>query len=235
MHKNLLRIITALLLVTVLCSCSPAETVSGWIDDLTTIIPNDIEAVLANDTTDESHEFNLSEGYVNMLKNGSYHITYHLDDGREVSIVSNGTRWGSSYDEYVSDKKKTDDNGNEIPVPQEHIILSDGIYYWVDDAAQILYKVNPANYDAMPIPIGVSNIKLSKKGETERNGKNVKYEEYTCTEGSITFYYENLIITSIVINQEGNFELNDVTAIDKYYSSSFLALPSSYEIIDAWR
>lgn len=237
MNKKICTFLLSLILVLSLSACSPAETVSGWIDSLMSLFPNDIEATLGKTAKEENHVMILSTGYVNMLKDGSYHIVYHLDDGRAVSLASNGIRCASSYDEYIktSDEPEIDAEGNVVEIPREHIVLSDGIYYWVDDSAMVLYKVNPANYLACPVSIDASGIAFSSYGDTTWNGKQVRYETYTTDSGPITFYYENKQITGIAVDQEQKAELCDVTSIDKYYSSSFIALPSTYSIVDAWQ
>lgn len=228
MAKNLLKTIICFILILSLSACSPVETVSGWIDSFMSLFPNDIEATIGNNIKDEDHVMILSTGYVNTLKNESYHIVYHLDDGREVSLATNGTRYASTYQSRVPSFE-----GEEVP--SEHIVLSKDIYYWVDDNAKTLYKVNPANYEAFPIEIETSGISFSSSGDTTWNGMNVTYETYSTDSGKITFYYSSKIICGMLIEQDKTYELKNVTSIDKYYSSSFIALPSAYTVVDAWK
>lgn len=241
MVKKILSVFIPLLLLFSLSSCSPAEAVSNWISNLTDLLPNDVETVIGTkDNVDENHEMTLSEGYVNMFKNGSWHISYTLEDGRIASIGSNGIRYASTYDESLESPKgeiQIDENGNEIEpvIPQEHIVLNEEKYYWVDDNNSILYIVNPANYLAYPIEISAKNISLSEKGETDFNGKKCTYEKYKTDNGPITFYYSKLILCGITIEQNGTFTLKDIVAFDKYIGPEFFLLPDTYTIQDAWK
>ena len=137
MTKKITAALLCLVLVLSLSGCSFAETVGNWLDSIGDMIPNDVELVLGQLTGREEvsaeHEIIFSEGYVNMLKSGVYHIVYSLSDGTEVEIGSNGLRFGSTYPEPAElegVEPQYDENGNpiEAEIPHEHIVLSDGIY-----------------------------------------------------------------------------------------------------------
>ena len=226
-------------------ACS--QSAANLADDITGLIPNDVEAVIAKilgtDTSydDGEHEFELSEGYVNMLKNGGYHIVYHLDDGTEVEYGYNGVRYGTSYPEpdEINDTTELqyDENGNVIPssIPHEHIVLFEGIYYYIDDNQSKMFTVNPAEYKAVPFEICTEEITFDSVGNEDFGGKKCRAEKYRTAEGSITFYYENLILQGIVFSGKENVTLNNITEFSKYLSSSLVSMPSTYEIVEYWK
>ena len=172
MTKKITAALLCLVLVLSLSGCSFAETVGNWLDSIGDMIPNDVELVLGQLTGREEvsaeHEIIFSEGYVNMLKSGVYHIVYSLSDGTEVEIGSNGIRFGSTYPEPAElegVEPQYDENGNPIEpeIPHEHIVLSDGIYYYIDDNQAKMFTVNPANYKAVPIEISAENIAFAER------------------------------------------------------------------------
>ena len=121
MAKRILSVLLCAVMLVSFSGCSPAETISGWLDEASGLIPNDVEMIisqiLGTETETEAHEIYFSEGYVNMLKNGTYYMTYVLSDGTEVMQGSNGLRSGSSYPEPAELKNtepQYDENGNEI-------------------------------------------------------------------------------------------------------------------------
>ena len=240
------RFFAALLCAIMLVSFSgwsPAETISGWLDDVSALIPNDVELIIAQilgtETEKEEHEIIFSEGYVNMLKNGTYYMVYSLSDGTEVMYGSNGVRTGSSYPE-PSELKDTepeyDENGNEIApeIPHEHIVLSEGTYYYIDDDQSKMFTVNPENYKAVPFEISVSNIKLIATGNESFGGKNCRFERYTTSEGEITFYFENTVLYGMTVNQGKNITVENITAFNKYLNPSLVSMPESYKIVEYW-
>ena len=88
MAKKILAALLSVIMLVSFSGCSPAETISGWLDEASALIPNDIEVIisqiLGTETEKEAHEIIFSEGYVNMLKSGTYYMTYLLSDGTEV-------------------------------------------------------------------------------------------------------------------------------------------------------
>jgi hypothetical protein len=103
MAKKILAALLCAAMLLAFSGCSPAETISSWLDEASALIPNDIELIIAQltgmETETEDHEIIYSEGYVNMLKSGTYNMVYTLSDGTEVFYGSNGVRTGSSYPE----------------------------------------------------------------------------------------------------------------------------------------
>lgn len=246
MKKRLLTILSALLLALCLTACSAAEIIGGWLDGLTEdmdgLIPNDVELMIAQLTGQvmetEEREILFSEGCVNILKSGTYHIVYHLEDGTEVQLGSNGIRTGSSYPEpaEATGEMIYDEEGNEIGpvIPNEHIVLKDGIYYYVDDDQSKLFTVNPANYKAVPIRISVENIALAATGTESFDGKNCRFERYTTAAGDLIFYYDNGALCGLAIGQDGIHTLYDVTSFDKYLNPALVAMPSGYTVVNYW-
>lgn len=246
MKKRFLTVLLALLLALSLTACSPAEVVGGWLDKLTEnmdgLIPNDVELMIAQLTgqaiEEEEHEILFSEGCVNVLKSGVFHITYHLEDGTEVELGSNGIRVGSSYPEPSegSGEVTYDEEGNEIPpvVPTEHLVLKDSVYYYVDDAQSKLFTVNPANYKAVPFSIATGNIALAATGTESFDGKSCRFERYSTDSGNLTFYYENGTLSGLVVEQSGTHTLYNVTAFDKYLNPALVSMPSGYTVVQYW-
>ncbi|MBQ7874097.1 MAG: hypothetical protein IJ306_02885 [Oscillospiraceae bacterium] len=240
------RIIAALLLALMLISftgCSPAETISGWLDEASALIPNDVELIIAQITgmevATEDHEIIFSEGYVNMLKSGTYYFAYTLADGTEVMYGSNGVRIGTSYPEPAELKDSDiqyDEDGNPIEpeIPHEHIVLYEGIYYYIDDDQAKMFTVNPANYKAVPFEISVDGIRLSATGSESFDNKNCRFERYTTDSGDITFYFENTVLCSMTINQGENIVIENITAFNKYLNPSLVAMPDTYKIVQYW-
>ena len=243
MIKKFFALVICIALALTLSSCS--ESAASFADNIAGLIPNDIEAVIARifgtETYTEGHEFELSEGYVNMLKNGGYHIIYHLDDGTEVEYGYNGLRYGTSYPEpdEITDTTELqyDENGNVIlsSVPHEHIVLFEGIYYYIDDNQAKMFTVNPAEYKAVPFEICTDNITFDSVGYSQFAGEKCRAEKYKTAEGSITFYYENLILRGIVFSGKENITLNNITVFNKYLNSSLVSMPSTYAIVEYWK
>ncbi len=243
MIKRILLVLLSLIMLLTLSACSPAETVSGWLDDLETLIPNDVELIisqiLGTETEPEPHEIILSEGYVNMLKSGTYFMTYTLADGTEVLHGSNGVRIGSSYPEPAeleSTEPEYDDEGNliEPEIPHEHIVLFEGIYYYIDDNQSKMFTVNPANYKAVPFEISTANIKLSATGSDNFGGQNCRFERYTTSDGDITFYFVNTVLYGMKISQGSEIVIENITAFNKYLNPSLTAMPETYKIVQYW-
>ncbi len=240
------RIIAALLLALMLVSfsgCSPAETISGWFDEASALIPNDIELIIAQltgmEVETEDHEIIFSEGYVNMLKSKTYYFVYTLDDGTEVMHGSNGVRTGSSYPEpaELDDSDiEYDSDGNPIEpeIPHEHIVLYQGIYYYIDDDQSKMFTVNPANYKAVPFEISVDGIKLSATGTETFEGETCRFERYSTNNGDITFYFRNTVLTGMKIDQNGGITVSGITAFNKYLNPSLVAMPDTYKIVQHW-
>ena len=241
------RILAALLCAAMLISfsgCSPAEKISGWLEDARALIPNDIELIIAQitgmETETEDHEIFFSEGYVNMLKNGTFYMSYVLSDGTEVMYGTNGVRTGTSYPEPAElegVEPQYDENGNEIEpeIPHEHIVLFEGIYYYIDDNQAKMFTVNPENYKAVPFEISVDNIKLVAAGNESFGNKNCRFERYTTNEGDIIFYFDNTVLCGIKISQNGtNITIENITAFNKYLNPSLVAMPDSYTIVQYW-
>ena len=243
MAKKIMAATLCLALVLSLSGCSFAETVGNWLDRLGDLIPNDVELVIGQLTGREEvtaeHEIIFSEGYVNMLKNGTYHIIYYLSDGTEVEIGSNGLRYGSTYPEPAEmedTEPQYDEDGNPVepPIPHEHIVLSEGIYYYIDDNQAKMFTVNPANYKAVPIEISTENIAYSGSGEANFGGKNCRYEKYTTDAGNITFYYYEAVLTGMVVEQGGTHTIENITAFNTYVNSSLVSMPSTYQVVQYW-
>lgn len=240
------RILAAFLLAAMLIGfsgCSPAETISGWLDDASDLIPNDIELIIAQtfgmDDDIEVHEIILSEGYVNMLENGTYYMAYSLSDGTEVMYGSNGLRTGTSYPEPAeleNTEPQYDDDGNliEPEIPHEHIVLFEGVYYYIDDNQSKMFTVNPDNYKAVPFEISTANIVLSATGNESFGGKNCRYEKYSTTDGDITFYYENTVLYGMKISQGEEIVIENITAFNKYLNPTLVSMPESYKIVEHW-
>lgn len=247
MQKKLLAVLLCVGLLLGLSGCSGAESVGSWLDKITEgakdIIPNDVELILGQlagkEAPQEEHNIIFSQGYVNMLKSDSYHIVYTLSDGTEVQLGYNGVRSGSSYpepDELKNTEPQYDSEGNEIEpeIPCEHIVLSDGTYYYVDDAQKKLFTVNPANYKAVPFLISVEGIAFDNAGDTEFEGKNCRFEKYTTESGSITFYYENAVLFAMTVEQGEAHTLSNIISFNKYLDSTLVTLPSSYQVVQYW-
>lgn len=241
------RILAALLLAAMLIGfsgCSPAETISGWLDDISDLIPNDIELIIAQmlgmDDEVEEHEIILSEGYVNMLKNGTYYMSYTLADGTEVTYGSNGLRTGSSYPEPAeleNTEPQYDDDGNliEPEIPHEHIVLFEGVYYYIDDNQSKMFTVNPDNYKAVPFEISTDGITLSETGYGPFNNKDCRHEKYSTNNGYITFFFENTVLYGIIIEQDGtSMTIENITAFNKYLNPTLVSMPESYKIVEYW-
>ncbi|MBQ6878332.1 MAG: hypothetical protein IJO22_08060 [Oscillospiraceae bacterium] len=240
------KILAALLCAAMLFSfsgCSPAESISGWLDEASALIPNDVEMIisqiLGTDTEEEEHEIIFSEGYVNMLKNGTYYMTYLLSDGTEVMYGSNGVRTGSSYPEPaelegVEPQYDSDGNVIEPEIPHEHIVLFEGTYYYIDDDQAKMFTVNPDNYKAVPFEISTENIKLAATGSETFKSKNCRFERWTTTAGDIIFYFENTVLFGMVIEQGKTVTLENITAFNKYLNPSLCAMPDSYKIVEYW-
>ena len=240
------RILAALLLAAMLIGfsgCSPAETISGWLDEASGLIPNDIELIVAQifgmDDEVTEHEIILSEGYVNMLKNGTFYMSYTLADGTEVMHGCNGVRTGSSYPEPaelegVEPEYDADGNLIEPEIPHEHIVLYEGVYYYIDDDQAKMFTVNPAEYKAVPFEISTANIVLASTGSETFSGKNCRYEKYSTTDGDITFYFENTILCGLVIDQGENIVIENITAFNKYLNPTLVSMPESYKIVQHW-
>lgn len=240
------RFLAAVLLAAMLLcftGCSPAETVSGWFDDLSALIPNDIELIIAQilGMEDEvsDHEIILSEGYVNMLKNGTYYMVYTLPDGTEVMYGSNGVRTGSSYPEPAELEGKEpeyDSDGNliEPEIPHEHIVLFEGVYYYIDDDRSKMFTVNPEEYKAVPFEISTANITLASTGTETFGGETCRYEKYSTTDGDITFYYKNTIICGMKVSQGKEIVIENITAFNKYLNPTLVSMPDSYTIVQHW-
>lgn len=243
MAKKILAAFLCAAMLLAFSGCSPAETISGWLDEASALIPNDIELIIAQltgmEVETENHEIILSEGYVNMLKSGTYNMVYVLSDGTEVMYGSNGIRTGSSYPEpaeLVSSEPEYDEEGNliEPEIPHEHIVLFEGIYYYIDDDQKKMFTVNPAEYKAVPFEISAENIAFSSAGNETFNGKNCRFERYSTAKGDVTFYYENTVLCGMVIAQGENVVLENVTAFNKYLNPSLVAMPDSYIIVQHW-
>ena len=243
MAKKILVALLCAAMLVCFSGCSPAETVSGWFDDLSTLIPNDVELIIAQilgmeeEVTD--HEMILSEGYVNMLKNGTYYMSYTLADGTEVMHGCNGVRTGSSYPEPaelegVEPEYDADGNLIEPEIPHEHIVLYEGIYYYIDDDQAKMFTVNPAEYKAVPFEISTANIVLASTGSETFSGKNCRYEKYSTTDGDITFYFENTVLCGMVIDQGENIVIENITAFNKYLNPTLVSMPESYKIVQHW-
>ena len=240
--RFLCALLSAIMLVS-FSGCSPAETISGWIDEASALIPNDVEMIISQiigtETEKEEHEIIFSEGYVNMLKSGTFYMSYVLADGTEVMYGSNGVRTGTSYpepSELENVEVQYDENGNAIEpeIPHEHIVLFEGIYYYVDDNQAKLFTVNPENYKAVPFEISVANIKLSATGNETFGGKNCRFERYSTTDGDITFYFENTVLYGMTINQGTGITIENITAFNKYLNPALVSMPESYQIVQHW-
>lgn len=245
MTKKLLAAIICAALLLGLSGCSGAEGVGSWLDRITSgagdIIPNDVELILGQLTgkeePQETHEILFSEGYVNMLKSDNYFIVYHLADGTEVQFGCNGVRSGSSYPDEagVVDSQPEEGEGEaEQAQPMEHIVLSNGIYYYVDDAQKKLFTVNPANYKAVPFDISVEGIAYQGAGEETVDGKTCRTETYTTDSGNITFYFENAALYAMSVEQDDGHMLSNITSFNKYLDSTLVTLPSSYSVVQYW-
>ena len=243
MAKKILAALLAAVMLVSFSGCSPAETISGWLDEAGALIPNDVEMIISQifgtETETEEHEIYFSEGYVNMLKNGTYFMTYVLPDGTEVMYGSNGVRIGTSYPEPAElegTEPQYDENGNEIEpeIPHEHIVLSEGIYYYIDDNQAKMFTVNPENYKAVPFEISAENIKLTAAGNEPFAGKDCRFERYSTNAGDITFYFENTVLVGMKIEQGRTVVLENITAFNKYLNSSLVSMPDSYTIVQYW-
>lgn len=245
MTKKLLAAIICAALLLGLSGCSGAEGVGSWLDRITSgagdIIPNDVELILGQLTgkeePQETHEILFSEGYVNMLKSDNYFIVYHLADGTEVQFGCNGVRSGSSYPDEAGVVDSQPDEGDgeaEQAQPKEHIVLSNGIYYYVDDAQKKLFTVNPANYKAVPFNISVEGIAYQGAGEEAVDGKTCRTETYSTDSGNITFYFENAALYAMSVEQDGGHMLSNITSFNKYLDSTLVTLPSSYSVVQYW-
>ncbi|MBR5310252.1 MAG: hypothetical protein IKU42_03920 [Oscillospiraceae bacterium] len=243
MAKRFLSAILCAAMLVCFSGCSPAETISGWLDEASALIPNDVELVIAQifglDEEVEPHEIILSEGYVNMLKNGTYYMAYVLSDGTEVMYGSNGVRSGSSYPEPAELKDtepKYDSDGNiiEPEIPHEHIVLYEGVYYYIDDERAKMFTVNPDEYKAVPFEISTANIVLSSTGKESFMNRDCRYEKYSTTDGNLTFYYDNTVLVGMKIEQGKTIVIENITAFNKYLNPTLVSMPESYKIVEHW-
>lgn len=243
MAKKILAAVLCAVMLVAFSGCSPAETISGWLDDISDLIPNDIELIVSQifgmEIEKEEHEIIFSEGYANMLESGTYNMVYTLADGTEVMHGSNGVRTGSSYPEPAEMKEtepQFDSEGNliEPEIPHEHIVLYEGIYYYIDDDQAKMFTVNPADYKAVPFEISTENIKLAAVGDETFGGKNCRFERYSTMDGDITFYFENTVLYGMVIAQGETITIENITAFNKYLNPSLVAMPDSYKIVEYW-
>ena len=243
MAKKILAALLCAIMLVFFTGCSPAEKISGWLDDVSTLIPNDVELIIAQilgtETETEEHEIIFSEGYVSMLENGTYYMSYVLSDGTEVMYGSNGVRTGSSYPEPAElegVEPEYDENGNEIEpeIPHEHIVLFEGTYYYIDDDQMKMFTVDPNNYKAVPFEISANNIKLTATGNETFANKNCRFERWNTTEGDITFYFENTVLCGMKIEQGNTVVLENITAFNKYLNPSLVSMPESYKIVEYW-
>jgi hypothetical protein len=242
MTKKILVLGVCLLLLFSLSACSAAEAVGEWLGGITAgtsdLLPNDVEALIGRlfgkKEETNTEDIDLSEGYVNMLRRGTYHMTYTLADGTVVEAGSNGVHTGSTYPESnEAPEPQYDENGDVIEqkVPMEHIVLSEGTYYYVDDSAATLYVVNPGNYKAVPFEIKTANIAFSQRGKEDSDGKSLYFEEYSTDDGSIVFYYNGATLTQIKVNQGEGYTFTNIVTFNKYLPSTLVALPSTYKVV----
>ena len=243
MAKKLFAAFLCAVMLLSFSGCSPAEKISGWLDEASTLIPNDVELIisqiLGTETEQVEHEIFFSEGYVNMLESGTYYISWTLSDGTEVMYGTNGVRIGTSYPEPAELEGKEpeyDENGNEIEpeIPHEHIVLFEGTYYYIDDNQSKMFTVNPENYKAVPFEISAENIKLSSAGDESFGGKNCRFERYTTSAGDITFYFESTVLCGMKIEQGETVVLENITAFNKYLNPVLVSMPESYKIVEHW-
>lgn len=242
MTKRILTLGACLLLLFSLSACSPAEAVGDWLGKIAAgsgdLLPNDVEALIGRlfgkKEETQAQETDLSEGYVNMLKHGTYHMTYTLADGTLVEAGSNGLHTGSTYPESnETPEAQYDENGEliEQTVPMEHIVLSEGVYYYVDDSAATLYVVNPDNYKAVPFEIKTTNIAFAQRGTEDVGGESLYFEEYSTDDGSIFFYYNVATLVQIKVEQGDGYTFTNIVTFNKYLSSTLVALPSTYAVV----
>lgn len=243
MIKKILSVLVCVIMLFAFTGCSPAEVVGGWLDEVENMIPNDVELIisqiLGTDKKTEEHEIILSEGYVNMLKSGTYNIVYILSDGTETTLGSNGIRIGSSYpepSEVKAGEPEYYEGGNliEPEIPNEHIVLYEGIYYYIDDNQGKMFTVNPAEYKAVPFEISTANIKLSATGNQKFGDKDCRFESYSTSDGDIVFYFDNNILCGMKVDQNGGYVLEHIVAFNKYLNPSLVAMPDSYKIVEYW-
>lgn len=247
MKKRFLTVLLCLAVLFCFGGCSSAETVGGWLDGVTEnmdgIIPNDVERIIAQITgqamDEEEHVVIFSQGCAKMLESGVFHITYHLEDGTEVEFGSNGARTGSSYPDTsasVSTAVTYDEEGNPVEpeYPQEHIVLKDGIYYYIDDAQSKIFTVNPANYKAVPFEISAEGLAFASSGTESFGGEECRFERYSAEAGDVTFYYRNGTLFGMKVEQGETHILYDVTAFNKYVNPSLVAIPSGYTLVQYW-
>ena len=243
MAKRFLAAVICAAMLVCLSGCSPAETISTWLDEASTLIPNDVELVIAQlfgmDEEVEPHEMIFSEGYVNMLKSGTFYMTYTLSDGTEVMYGSNGVRTGTSYPEPAEledTEPQYDSDGNPIEpeIPHEHIVLFEGVFYYIDDNQSKMFTVNPENYKAVPFEISTANIVLSATGKETFGGRDCRYEKYSTTDGDITFYFENTVLFGMKISQGETIVIENITAFNKYLNPTLVSMPESYKIVQYW-
>ena len=116
----------------------------------------------------------------------------------------------------------------------EHIVLSDGIYYYVDDAQKKLFTVNPDNYKAVPFDISTEGMAFSGAGEETVDGKTCRFEKYNTDSGSVTFYFYNAELYALTVEQGSVHTLLNITAFNKYLDSTLVTLPSSYNVVQYW-
>lgn len=265
MLKKIMAVLLALLVtVPALSGCSTAEEVGNRIHKLTEgagdIIPNDIEYLFGKLSGDNEgapdHQIVFSTGYVNMLKSGSYFISYTAEDGTEISYGTNGIRWGVSYpvgtaaetaaplpeesseaasgESAASEESTASEEAGEEPepvVPTVNIVLEDGVYYLVDDAAGTLTTVNPADYKAAPFIIDASDLEYEAAGDKKLGGENYRYEKYAGAAGSVTFYYAGSDLAAMEVDEAGTDLLLHVTKFNKWVANGLVNLPSSYKVI----
>ena len=65
MAKKILAALLAAVMLVSFSGCSPAETISGWLDEASALIPNDVEMIISQifgtETETEEHEISFYE------------------------------------------------------------------------------------------------------------------------------------------------------------------------------
>ena len=129
-----------------------------------------------------------------------------------------------------------DENGNPVEpeLPQEHIVLKDGIYYYIDDNQSKIFTVNPANYKAVPFEISTEGLAFTSSGTETFGGTQCRFEQYSADAGNITFYYNSGTLCGMKVEQGETHILSGVTAFNKYVNPSLATIPSGYTLVQYW-
>lgn len=216
--KKIVSAILTLILICLLCTgCSFTEGLSdglhGFIEDVSALIPNDLEYLLAsftgNKTENPLEDTVFSTGYVNMMKSDKFHMVYSLTpDGEEIEYGLSDNKIGTRAD--------------------VHIILEDDSFYLINDELQNASAIDPASYPSAPFRFNLENITYVSSGEDSLDGKALSYEDYSAAGGSVRFWFSGSLLYAIEVSNGANNQIIYVLSMDKWVPSDLVTIPANY-------